>query len=354
MKIINLSIVVTTLSLVFGSANGQLPACVYPPYSDLCASIPNPSLVVTCNCMPPSLQEQIAMFVAGFQPAADAMLPPSCYEEQYLQYLSDLISGLATETSSDVYHLSTRECPTFPSFVGSSAALTCPIVFYESPRVADTISGLCLTEECAIPDFMSIFVINLMDTVLSCRESCEGLPAEFGCTPEGFVPPGGCSSKPIAAPIFPSCSCVNDFWPEGGNPPLPGPCDTTCDSSSMFDISISNGVSFPYPHCTQGCESDEPGNVEALGQIWLNNKLFCPDEGDSITVTLSDKPFKGTKSCSDGNKRLCKAPKTSKAPKASKGKSGKSSKTSKGPKSPKTSKVSKSAETAKASKAAKM
>jgi len=354
MKISNFSIVVTTLSLVFGSANGQLPACVFPPYSDLCASIPNPSLVVACNCMPPSFQQQIAMFVAGFQPAADAMLPPSCYEEQYLQYLSDLITGLASETSSEVIELSTRKCPTFPSFVGSSAALTCPLVLYESPRKADVMSGLCLTEECAIPAFMSIFVISLMETPLSCRESCEGLPAEFGCSEEGLVPPGGCSSKPIAAPMFPSCSCVNDFWPTNGASYPPGACDRTCDSSSMFDISISNGVSFPYPHCTQGCESDEPDNIEALAQIWLGNKLFCPDESDSVTVTLSDKPFKGSKSCNDGNKRLCKAPKTSKAPKASKGKSVKSPKTSKVPKSPKTSKVTKSAESAKAAKAAKM
>ena len=356
MKFSSLSIVVTTFSLVFGIANGQLPACVIPPYSDSCASIPNPSLAATCNCLDASFQGLIEAFVTVFQPLADMMLPASCFEEQYLQYISDYIQGVGVDG------LIGRKCPTFPSFPGPAVETVCPLVLYETPRVADTMQGLCLTEECLVPDFTDIFVTNILSTVLFCQETCEGIPDGFGCAEDVLTSPGGCSSIPIARPKYIPCKCVDSFWPIRDNPIKPGPCDDTCDSSSMFDIAMSNGDSHPYPHCTQGCETTEPEDVEALV------KLFLPCDADqhlddTITVTSSDQSFKGSKSCNDGIKtgeKLCKAastlvtlngtpgvavygekrqPKASKVSKASKGKTEKAMKS---PKSPEATKVGKS------------
>jgi len=342
MKFSSLSIVVTTFSLVFGIANGQ--ECLYPPYSDSCNSIPNFSLAGTCNCLDASYQGLIEAFVTGLQPSADATLPESCFEEQYLQYISDYIQG------AQGFGLIGRECPTFPSFPGTAVETICPLVLYETPRKGDTMDGFCLTEECLVPEFTDIFVINLLNTQLFCLETCEGIPKEFGCDEYVLTPPGGCASILIARPKYIPCKCVDSFWPTRDTIE-PGPCDDTCDSSSMFDIAMSNGHSHPYPHCTQGCETTEPEDVEALV------KLFLPcDAGldDTITVTSSDQSFKGSESCNDGIKtgeKLCKAvSKAFKAPKASKGKTEKAMKS---PKSPEATKVPKSAKGAKAAKAPK-
>jgi len=343
MKFSSLSIVVTTFSLVFGIANGQL--CLNPPYSESCTSIPNLSLAATCNCLDAPYQGLIEAFVTGLQPFANATLPESCFEEQYLQYISDYIQGL-TVPGVDLIG---RVCPTFPGFPGTAAETICPVVLYETPRMGDSMEGFCLTEECLVPEFTDIFVINIMNTQLFCQETCEGIPKEFGCDEYVLTPPGGCTSILIAGPKYIPCKCVDSIWPTRDTI-LPGPCDDTCDSSSMFDIAMSNGDSHPYPHCTQGCETTEPEDVEALV------KLFLPCEADrhlddTITVTSSDQSFKGSESCNDGIKtgeKLCKA--VSKASKASKGKTEKAMKS---PKSPEATKVPKSAKGAKAAKAPK-